>query len=235
MSQTDDRDLTNRWDVTVPEAVGIQRQLADRLVLAPPPAFAPRLVAGADLSMERQGSRGYAGIVVIDADTMETVDQATAEVELKFPYVPGLLSFRELPAIAEAWKGLARLPDVLIFDGSGYAHPRRFGLACHGGITFGVPSIGCAKSILVGKYEGLGKERGATAPLVHRAETVGMAVRTRSGVQPVYVSVGDHMDLDTAVTIVLRMATRYREPETTRRAHRLVNDLRRRKAALPDR
>lgn len=116
---------------------------------------------------------------------------------------------------------------VVIFDGVGYAHPRRFGLACHAGMAFGVPSIGCAKSILIGKYDDLGEERGATAPMIDRGEVVGMAVRTRASVQPVYVSIGDHMDLDTAASIVLRMATRYREPETTRRAHRLVNERRR--------
>jgi deoxyribonuclease V len=218
---------THRWDVTPAEARDIQRELRARLVTHPPPGFAPRLIAGADVSMDLHGTRGYAGIVVIDAESMETVDQSVADVELDFPYIPGLLSFREIPALLAAWERLATRPDVVIFDGVGYAHPRRFGLACHGGMTLGVPSVGCAKSILVGRYDRLGEERGATAPMTDRGELVGMAVRTRSNVQPVYVSIGDHMDLDTAVSLVLRMAVKYREPETTRRAHRLVNERRR--------
>lgn len=215
------------WSVTPAEARDIQRELRARLVEHVPPGFVPRLVAGADMSIEPNTTRGYAGIVVIDAESMETVDESVADVEVGFPYIPGLLSFREIPPLLAAWERLATRPDVVIFDGVGYAHPRRFGLACHAGMTLGVPSIGCAKSILVGRYAHLGAERGATAPMIDRGEVVGMAVRTRASVQPVYVSIGDHMDLGTAVSIVLRMAVKYREPETTRRAHRLVNDRRR--------
>jgi deoxyribonuclease V len=184
-------------------------------------------VAGADISIARESTHGYAGIVTIDASTMRTTEEATAAVEITFPYIPGLLSFRELPAVARAWEGLTRRPDVLIFDGVGYAHPRRFGLACHGGVMLDVPSIGCAKSILVGHHAPLGAERGSTAPLIDRGEVVGMVVRTRTNVQPVYVSIGHLMDLLTAVAIVLSMTAGYREPETTRRAHRLVNEMRR--------
>lgn len=220
-------DALNRWDVTVPEAVEIQRRLREQLDMHPPPGFTPRIVAGADMAVGRDGKHGYAGIVVIDAQSMETVEEVSVGVDLEFPYVPGLLSFRELPPVAAAWERLSRVPDVVIFDGAGYAHPRRFGLACHGGAMFGVPSVGCAKSILVGAYDKLGDERGATAPLIHRGEIVGMALRTRTLVRPVYVSIGDHMDLPTAVSLVLRMATKYREPETTRRAHHLVTELRR--------
>lgn len=215
------------WSVTPAEARDIQRELRTQLVAEVPPNFAPRLIAGADVSIEPHTTRGYAGIVVIDAESMETVDQGAADVRIEFPYIPGLLSFREIPALLAAWERLTVRPDVVVFDGAGYAHPRRFGLACHGGMVLGVPSIGCAKSILVGRYEGLGEARGATAPMIDRGEVVGMAVRTRTAVQPVYVSIGDYMDLETAVRIVLRMAVKYREPETTRRAHRLVNDRRR--------
>ncbi|MBV9775390.1 MAG: deoxyribonuclease V [Gemmatimonadetes bacterium] len=217
----------DRWDVTPEEAARIQVELRERLVLEPPPGFAPRSIGGADISFERAGDTAYAGVVVIGLDTLETVDQATATAELTFPYVPGYLSFRELPAIARAWERLERKPDVLVFDGQGTAHPRRFGVACHGGLLLDVPSIGCAKSILVGRHGPLAEERGATAEMVHRGEVVGMAVRTRAGVNPVYVSPGHRMDLATAVDLVLRVSPRYREPETTRRSHRLVNDLRR--------
>lgn len=214
------------WNVTPGEAKRIQEELREKLVPEPPPGFDPRLAGGADVSFERFGKWGYAAVVVLDLATLETVSQGSAVEELTFPYVPGYLSFRELPAIAAAWARLERRPDVLIFDGQGTAHPRRFGVACHGGLLLDVPSIGCAKSILVGTHGPLGEERGSTAPLVHRGETVGMAVRTRTGVKPVYVSPGHRMDLETAVRVVLRASPRYREPETTRRTHRLVNVLR---------
>ena len=218
-------DLT-RWDVTVPEAVAIQRELRGRLVPTPPPDFAPRHVAGADISLDRDDPRGYAGIVVIDRTSMETVEEATAAGELAFPYVPGLLSFRELPLLADAWARLRRRPDVVIFDGQGYAHPRRFGIACHGGVLFGVPSIGCAKTVLVGRHAPLAEERGAMAEMVDRGEVVGMAVRLRARTKPVYVSIGHRIDLPTAVEVVMSVSVGFREPETTRRSHRLVNRLR---------
>jgi deoxyribonuclease V len=222
-----DGGVDHRWDVSFAEAIELQRQLRQRLVLEPPPGFDPRLVAGADLSIGRESPRGYAALVVLDAASLETVDTAAADADVTFPYVPGLLSFREIPLLEVAWRRLRRKPDVVIFDGVGYAHPRRFGIASHGGVRLGVPSIGCAKSILVGTHGPLGEERGATAELVHQGEVVGMAVRLRARVRPVYVSAGHMMDLATAVRIVLRMGTGYREPETTRRAHRLVNQLRR--------
>jgi deoxyribonuclease V len=218
--------VRQRWDVSVREAVEIQRRLRDRLVPHPPPHFRPRRIAGADISVEVGGHRAWAAVVVLDADSLATVDEATAETRLAFPYVPGLLTFRELPPIAEAWARLERKPDLLIFDGAGYAHPRRFGLACHGGVLLEVPSIGCAKSILVGTHRPLARRRGATAPLMDRGEVVGMALRLREGVAPVYVSIGHLMDLETAVRLVEHVGRGFRLPETTRRAHALVNRLR---------
>ena len=215
------------WDLAPTEAVALQKELRGRLVLRPPPGFAPRRVAGADVSMSKGSDVAYSGVVVIDAATMETVEAATATARLGFPYVPGLLSFREIPPVLAAWERLTTRPDVVIFDGAGYAHPRRFGLACHAGVFLDVPTVGCAKTILVGEHGPLGAARGATAPLVHRGETVGVALRLRDGVTPVYVSPGHLMDLETAVAVVLSMATGFREPETTRRAHRLVNAARR--------
>ena len=214
------------WPTTPADATRVQRELRSQLVLAPPAGFAPRLVAGADISMDRGSEVGYAGLAVLDAATLDTVETAVAVAPLTFPYVPGFLSFRELPPLAAAWARLARRPDVVIFDGQGYAHPRRFGLACHGGVLFGVPSVGCAKSILVGEHEPLGDEAGSSAPLVHRGEVVGMAVRLRDRTAPVYVSPGHLMDVSTAVDVVLAVRGGYREPETTRRAHRLVNEAR---------
>lgn len=212
--------------VSPAEAKALQLRLRSRVILKPPGAFLPQLVAGADLSILRGRDVGHAAIVVLDAGTLEVVDQATASVEVAFPYIPGLLSFRELPPLAAAWAQLVVRPDVMIFDAHGLAHPRRFGLACHGGLLFGVPSIGAAKSILVGEHGELGERKGSTAPLLHEGQSVGAAVRTRSGVSPVYVSPGHHMDLATAVSTVLSVCPRYRIPEPIRQAHRLSNEAR---------
>lgn len=220
----------HRWDLTVAEAREVQLAMRERLVLAPPPGFAPRLAAGADVSAEKRSRRGYAGIVTIDLATFDTVEQASAVVDLAFPYVPGYLSFREIPALARAWEGLERRPDVVVFDGHGLAHPRRFGLACHGGVLLDLPTVGCAKTPFVGEHGPLAPERGATAEIVDRGEVVGMAVRTRDGSAPLYVSPGHRMDVATAVELVLGLC-RFRQPETTRRSHALVNDLRRADAA----
>ncbi|HEU0013754.1 MAG TPA: endonuclease V [Longimicrobium sp.] len=213
--------------MTVAEAREAQQRLRAELVLEPPPGFAPRFAAGLDVSADRFSRRGYAGIVVVDLETMETVDQAGAAADLTFPYVPGYLSFRELPPLLHAWERLHVRPDVLVFDGQGYAHPRRFGLACHGGVLFGIPSVGCAKTRLLGEHDEPGRERGSTAPLLHEGQVVGAVLRTRDGVAPLYVSPGHRMDLATATALVLRLTPRWRQPETTRRAHHLVNALRR--------
>ncbi len=219
----------DQFPTTVEAAADEQRRLRGLVTFAPPPGFAPRLVAGLDVSMERDGDVAFAGIVVLAVPGLETVAEATAVARVPMPYVPGFLSFRELPSLALAWARLLATgvrPDALVFDGQGMAHPRRFGVACHGGVLFGVPSVGCAKSILVGTHEPLGPERGARAALVHRRETVGDAVRLRAKVQPVYVSPGHLMDRDTAVRVVELVSAGFREPETTRRAHRLVNAVR---------
>lgn len=225
MSQPSQSPLTHDWDITPAEAIALQNQLRTQVIPHPPPNFAPTRIAGADVSVDQTG-RAAAGIVVLDHFTLDTIDQASTQVKLTFPYIPGLLSFREIPAVAAVWQHLDTKPDVLIYDGVGYAHPRRFGIACHIGVALGVPTIGCAKSILVGRHGDLSDSRGSTAPLIHRGEVVGMAVRTRPGVRPVYVSIGHYIDLPTAVALVLSVTTRYREPETTRRAHRLVNQIR---------
>lgn len=225
--------LLHDWDVSPQQAVALQHSLRERVVLQAPPGLQVSRVAGADISTEKGNDTGYGGFVVLDAMSLTPVAQQGAAVTLRFPYVPGLLSFRELPVLAEAWKHLDPVPDLLVFDGQGIAHPHRMGLACHGGLLFGVPSIGCAKSLLVGTHGPLGEERGDTAEIRHRGEVVGMAVRTRKGVSPVYVSPGHLMDLPTAVEWVLRLSPRYREPETTRHAHRLVNALRRQAHGLP--
>ncbi len=220
-----------RQPTTVAEAREIQLELRDRVVFEPPPRFAPRRVAGADVAFDRARNLAFAAVVIIDLESMETVDTATATVPIRFPYVPGYLSFRELPALAEAWRRLKNPPDLAVLDAHGYAHPRRLGLASHAGIEFDLPTIGCAKSILCGVHRPLAQRRGSRAPLVdpHNDEEIGWALRTRTGVRPVYVSVGHRIDLPSAAECILRLTPggRYRFPETTRRADRLAAEVKR--------
>lgn len=220
-------DAFHRWDVSPGEARALQRRLAGRVQREVPSGFSPRLVAGADLSVGRGESTGHAAVVVVALPSLETVEVATASASVIFPYVPGLLSFREMPPLLRAWERLERRPDAVVFDAHGLAHPRRFGLACHGGVWLDVPSLGCAKSVLVGDYREPGPARGARAPLRHEGEVVGAALRTRDEVRPVFVSVGHRMDLDAAVDLVLQVSPRYRIPEPIRRADRKVTEMRR--------
>ncbi len=220
-----------RQPKTVAEAQEIQLELRDRVIFEPPPEFAPRRVAGADVAFDKKRNLAFAAVVTIDLASMETVETATAAVPIRFPYVPGYLSFRELPALAEAWRQLKNAPDLAVLDAHGYAHPRRMGLASHAGIEFDLPTIGCAKSILCGAHRPLATQRGSHAPLVDPKsdEEIGWALRTRTGVRPVYISVGHRIDLASAAEFILRLTPggRYRFPETTRRADRLAAEVKR--------
>lgn len=208
------------WDVSPTEAVEIQRRLAPLVREAPLDVDAVRTVAGLDVSV--RGDRVRAAVVVYDVDARTVVDQAIWEGPTPFPYVPGLLSFREVPAILPALEQLRQLPDVYMLDAQGRAHPRRFGLACHLGVLLDAPALGVAKSILVGRVEGeLGEAKGSEAPLVHKGETVGVALRTRERVHPVYVSVGHRVTLPDAARLALRLALKYKLPQPTHLAHRL--------------
>jgi deoxyribonuclease V len=182
-------------------------------------------VAGADVST--QGDLGYATVVVLSFPDLSVVEVQGYEARLTFPYVPGLLAFREIPPVVGALREVRSEVDVVIFDAHGRAHPRGQGLASHLGLFLDVPSVGCAKSRLVGEHEEPGPEKGDTADLVYREKVVGKVVRTRPRVSPVYVSVGNRIDLASSVDLVLRCCTRYRLPETTRQAHNAANRLRR--------
>ncbi|MCC6875346.1 MAG: deoxyribonuclease V [Sandaracinaceae bacterium] len=218
--------LVPQFDLTQAEAAELQRELAGRVVSRD--ALGPvRTVAGADVAYEKNGERLFAAIVVLDATTLAVVDQAAHVERARFPYVPGLFSFRELPPLLECAHKLRVVPDLFVCDGQGRAHPRRFGLACHLGVLFDVPAIGCAKQSLVGSHGPLGASRGSIASIVDGGEVVGAALRTQDGVQPVFVSVGHRVALETACQLILRFANRYRLPETTRQADQLVNRLRR--------
>lgn len=177
----------------------------------------PRLVAGTDVSVK--GKIARAAIVVLR--DLEPVEEVTLEQPVEFPYVPGLLSFREIPPLLAAWTRLRSRPDVILVDGQGYAHPRRFGLACHLGVLLDLPTIGCAKSRLIGHHEDPPPERGSWTPLVDDGERIGAALRTRHGCRPVYVSIGHRVTLEEAIRVVLSCAPRYRLPEPQRLADRL--------------
>jgi deoxyribonuclease V len=181
-----------------------------------------KYVAGVDVAFDKQRKLTQAAVAVLEFPSLTLCAQATAMQRTAFPYVPGLLSFREVPAILEALAKVDPRPDLLLCDGQGLAHPRRFGLACHLGVLTGVPSIGVAKTRLIGHHGEVPGVRGRWAPLVHQDETLGAVVRTRTGVKPIFVSIGHRISLLTAVAYVMRCTTRYRLPETTRQAHRLA-------------
>ena len=177
-----------------------------------------RLIAGVDVSYAKDESAVVGAAVVLDAATLRVVDAATATRPVEFPYVPGLLAFREIPALLDALTALATEPDVIVCDGYGIAHPRRFGLACHLGVLMDRPTFGVAKTAFVGEYAEPGPERGDTSPLMDDGETVGRVLRTQRGVKPVFVSTGHRIDLDAATDLTLALAADYRLPETTRQA-----------------
>jgi deoxyribonuclease V len=213
-------------DLSPGEARRLQGEIAPRVVEGPPLDLSRvRYVAGADVST--QGDRGYATVAVLSFPGLSVVEVRGFEAPLNFPYVPGLLAFREIAPVVGALEQVESEPDAVIFDAQGLAHPRGLGLASHLGLFLDVPAVGCAKSRLVGEHEEPGPEKGSAKDLVYRKKVVGKVVRTRTGVSPVYVSVGNRIDLDSAVELVLACCTKYRLPETTRQAHNAANRLRR--------
>lgn len=213
---------THPWAVTPSEARAIQERLRGRVEI---PAAAPAVarVAGVDVGIDRAQKVTRAAVVVLELNGLALVDQEVAEAPTGFPYVPGLLSFREVPAILQALAKLRVRPDLLLCDGQGYAHPRRFGLACHLGVLTDLPSIGVAKSRLLGEHGEVPDRRGAWTPLRDAGEVVGAVLRTRRGVKPLYVSIGHRVNLPDAIDLVMRCTPRYRLPETTRLADRLAS------------
>lgn len=213
---------THRWDVTPQEAMQIQRELARR-VIEEDQLGEVRFVAGVDVGFEGAGNKtARAAVVVLNLADLQPVDSAIARMPVTFPYIPGLLSFRELPVLLRALEQLETTPDVFIVDGHGRAHPRRMGIACHLGVLLDLPTIGCAKSILCGKADGPVNQVGAWSPLSDGAEEIGAALRTREKTRPVYVSIGHRVSLARAIDLVLQCCKRYRLPETTRYAHRVA-------------
>lgn len=208
----------HRWDVTPGRAREIQKALATE-VLRSGDVPDVRLVAGIDVSVRWWEKKGTAAVVVLDYPALDIVETSVVSGDITFPYVPGLLTFREAPLVLEACEKLKATPDVILVDGQGVAHPRRIGLASHLGLCLGVPVIGCAKSRLCGTHEEPGREKGSSAELVDGDETIGIVLRTKTGVKPVYVSVGHMIDLISAVRMVQNCCRGYRLPEPTRLAH----------------
>jgi deoxyribonuclease V len=219
------------WDLAPAEAVALQRQLADRVVTdIPLPSCA--LIAGADVSYDKNSTKFFAGVVVLRTDDLSIVERCGAALDSPFPYIPGLLSFREAPALLEAFARVQSAPQAVMFDGQGIAHPRRLGIASHVGLWLDLPCIGCAKSRLTGHYQEPDREAGSCSPLRDGNEVIGQVVRSKTGVQPLFVSVGHRIDLGSAVRWVLATCRGYRLPEPTRQAHLFVNELRRGEALL---
>jgi len=214
------------WDVDYKTAVAIQADLRGKLVLRDDGPGDIRIVAGADLSCNKGDNRVYAAVVLLDIATLEVVEEASHSGRISCPYIPGLLSFREGPALLRAFGKLQRQPDLILFDGQGIAHPRGFGLAAHMGLILDLPSVGCAKTRLIGAFEQPGAKRGQHSALIHDERQVGVVLRTKDRVKPIFVSQGHRISLGRAVDIVLKCTRRYRIPEPVRRAHILVNQLR---------
>lgn len=208
------------WDVTPGEAVNVQKQLC-RQVRVRDEFSEIQTIAGVDVGFDKKSNTGKAAIAVLGYNDLEVREKVTAEGVLRFPYVPGLLSFREMPLILEALQKVSRLPDMIICDGQGTAHPRRFGIACHLGVITGIPCIGSAKSRLCGTHGEIPETKGEWTPLYHRNEVVGAVLRSRKNVKPIFVSAGHKVCLESAIAIVMHCITRYKLPETTRQAHKL--------------
>jgi deoxyribonuclease V len=225
------------WNLSYSQAIALQKQLAQQIQQTELKTK-PKTIAGLDCALNKNEGKIVAAVVIlrmpnvtkglwepIEQTDFEIIETATASEKLTFPYIPGLLSFRESPVCIAAVEKLKNEPDAFMTDGQGIAHPRRFGIASHLGLFFDKPTIGCAKSRLTGSFEEPAAEKGAYSPLNDRDDVIGAVVRTRSNVEPVFVSVGNKCQLDDAIEITLAWTTKYRIPEPTRLAHQLVSKL----------
>ena len=217
---------THPWDLTPKEAIALQLRLGVEEPLGSPPRIDTlQRVLGVDVAYVREKRQSYAAAILFSYPSLEVIEQAGAVLTTCYPYVPGLLSFREIPALIEALAQIQATPDVILADGQGYAHMRRFGLARHLGWLYDIPSVGCAKTRLIGEYEIPGMEAGASSDLFNKEEKIGEVLRTRSNVKPLFISPGHKMDFTTARTITLACCRGRRMPEPTRLAHQLTTKL----------
>jgi deoxyribonuclease V len=216
----------HKWDVSPEEAIDIQNKLREEIILKNM-AGDIRYVAGADVSCQKSSSLGYAAVVVMRFPDLEIVEENWVKGYVEFPYIPGLLAFREAPILLKAFEKLRKEPDLIFLDGQGIAHPRGLGIASHMGIILGKPTIGCAKSRLTGRYNEPGKRGGDFSYLYDDTdEIIGAVVRTKSNTKPVFVSIGHKIDLQTSIKVIQQCTKGYRIPEPTRLAHNMVTRLR---------
>lgn len=211
--------------ISITQATQIQKDLRDKVILEPLESPV-HTIAGADISFNKFSSTVYAAIVVMEYPEMKIKYSALAKGEATFPYVSGYLAFREIPTLLKAWELLPEKPDVLVLDGQGISHPRRMGIASHFGVLENQPAIGCAKSMLYGKFDELGLEKGSTCPILEKDELLGYALRTKNAVKPIYVSPGHLITAHQSLEIIENCVGRYRIPEPTRIAHEKVNEFR---------
>lgn len=212
------------WDVSPKDAIAIQQSLQSHIRIEDD--FDPiKTVAGIDVGFEQNNTVTVAATAVLDFETLEVLETATARHRTTFPYIPGLLSFREVPAVLEAMLKLSAMPDLLLCDGQGIAHPRRFGIAAHLGLLLDIPAIGVGKSRLFGTHEAVPEEKGRFVPLMDHDEQIGVVLRTRSQVKPLYISPGHRVSIPSSPELVMKCITRWRLPETTRQAHTLASGL----------
>jgi deoxyribonuclease V len=204
-----------------------QKQIASQVIRESLDGSDYKIIAGADVAYNDVSKKMIGAIVVLNSETMEVVEEVTHEMECSFPYIPGLFSFRETPVLIEAFKKLKTIPDLIVCDGHGVAHPKEAGLACHLGLELNIPTIGCAKKRLIGYFDlsELNHERGSSVDLTWNDKIIGKVLRTQAGIKPVFVSIGHKISLEDAEQTILKLATKYRLPETTRKADGLVNKL----------
>jgi deoxyribonuclease V len=208
-------------DISEIDAILLQRNLSGR-VIKEDHHKKIRWLAGVDAAYDEQRNKQFAAAVVFDANSLDFVEFSVAQEDVKFPYIPGLFSFRETPAVTKALMKLRTVPDLIVCDGQGIAHPRRFGLACHLGVMFNIPSIGCGKTRLFGDADEPGPNRGDSSPLIDGSEIIGCVLRTQNKIKPIFVSVGHLISLKTACDWIIKLTANFRLPETTRQADQLV-------------
>lgn len=213
------------WNVTIEEAKSIQLQLHDKIMLHE--LHEPvELIAGADVSYSRKLKKSFASVLIFKYPELAIIERAEAIADVHFPYVPGYLTFREAPVLLSAFEEITLVPDLVLFDGQGIAHPRHLGIAAHLGLFLNIPTIGCAKSRLIGEYDEVGFERGDYSALLHRNEVIGAVVRTRKNVKPIFVSPGFKITVDESLEWALKTCLGYRIPEPVRQSHMTVTKMR---------
>lgn len=214
------------WDLTPTEAISIQKELQKLLIIEKLNKNI-KIIGGGDISFNKHSSEVYAGIVLLKYPEMIEIERSLIKTTVNFPYIPGLLSFREIPPLLKAWDKLKNQADIIILDGQGIAHPRRLGIASHFGILVNKPTIGCAKSRLIGHYDEPELTKGSHSFIYDKDEIIGSVLRTKDNVKPVFVSVGHKLNLDDAISVVINCTKKHKLPEPTRQAHLIVNALRR--------